>query len=233
MFNIALCINETEWIAETENMILKYSEANNIPMAVDVFCGLNELGKLGSKVYTYDLFILDLREISKTMPVVITMIREKNDGAEIVFITTKMIQIENWYEIRPIDILVYPFTYERFVKTLHAAIHQINSRYFQFSYKHNMHSVLYEDILYFESINRQINIVATNHKYAFYGKLKEVSLSLPQEEFLYVHKSYIINKRYIQEYSYRECVMTDMRRIPISQINRKEVRNKMKNIKKD
>ena len=57
----------------------------------------------------------------------------------------------------------------------------------------------------------------------FYGKLKDVADGLPQE-FIIIHKSYVVNREYIARYTYEAVEMTDGTVLNISKANRKQVR---------
>ena len=51
-------------------------------------------------------------------------------------------------------------------------------------------------------------------------------------EFLYIHKSIIVNYRYITKMKYDYVVMSDKRELPISQSKRKDVRNEYLKLRK-
>ena len=51
--------------------------------------------------------------------------------------------------------------------------------------------------------------------------------------FCAYHKSYFINYKYVIEYTYEWVKMKNGIQLPISQINRKEIRNKLLKLKKE
>lgn len=225
MLKIALCIKKTKLASVMENMILRYQKESNILLTVDVFSDVRELEHSIRADYMYDLFVLEFKEVSKKLPKIRKWIELYNDKAELVLVSSEIIELENWFEIRPMDILIYPFTYERLTKMLYTVRDEgSKDKYFHFSYKRRKYRIPLDEILYFESADRKINIITKGNQYIFYGKLQEIADKLSHEDFIYVHKSYIVNGKYIQEYSYREITMVNFEKIPISQKNRKRVR---------
>ena len=67
----------------------------------------------------------------------------------------------------------------------------------------------------------------------FYDKLDNVQKSIQSLEFWRIHKSYFINYKYVIEYTYEWVKMKNGIQLPISQINRKEIRNKLLKLKKE
>ena len=58
------------------------------------------------------------------------------------------------------------------------------------------------------------------------GKLKNIIKELP-EDFLVIHKSYVVNKQRIARYTYETVELDNGRVLTISQAQRKQVREKL------
>lgn len=61
----------------------------------------------------------------------------------------------------------------------------------------------------------------------FYGKLTEVEKALPAGLFLNIHKSYLVNVHYVEEYTYEWVKMVNGDILSISKIHRATVRKKI------
>ena len=70
-----------------------------------------------------------------------------------------------------------------------------------------------------------MRLVAQNEKFEFYGSLENIYSELKGSKFLFVHKSFIVNYRYIKEYEYEQVIMVDSTVLPISQSRRKAIRS--------
>jgi len=63
-----------------------------------------------------------------------------------------------------------------------------------------------------------------NHTYSFYGKLSDVAKQLEPEGFWQIHKSFLVNPKYIESLEYNEIVMANSDILPISQSRRKYIK---------
>jgi DNA-binding LytR/AlgR family response regulator len=61
----------------------------------------------------------------------------------------------------------------------------------------------------------------------FYGKLSEVEDKLRSQDFIMIHKSYLINFNHVVEYTYDYVKMSNKETLTISQNNRKAVREQL------
>lgn len=104
----------------------------------------------------------------------------------------------------------------------------IGREVFEYQSGQNFYRVPYEEILYFSSEGRQVKLQSVGEeKYPmFYGKLDQVLKQLSRG-FLMIHKSFVVNIRYIRQYNYESIVMTNGDELSISRPHRKEVRDRM------
>ena len=95
-----------------------------------------------------------------------------------------------------------------------------------FSYKseHNNHWIHLKDIMYFESLDRKIVFVDSENKtHEFYGTMDNVFDQIKTSGFMIIHKSYIINYRYVCEFHSSEIIMDNGKALPISKHRKNEV----------
>ena len=93
--------------------------------------------------------------------------------------------------------------------------------------KRVMYSVPCREIVALESKGHSIHIYDQNESRdrKFLGKLDELEEQLPKE-FLRIHKSYIVNMRYIDRVERNELLLSNGKRIPISRSKREEACNR-------
>jgi len=80
-----------------------------------------------------------------------------------------------------------------------------------------------DDILYFEGANNYVFIHTTSMRYLSYITLKSIEEQLPAEQFVKIHKSYIISKQHIRSMD-RYTVKINETDIPLGKTFRSEVK---------
>lgn len=78
-----------------------------------------------------------------------------------------------------------------------------------------------DDILYIESKDKYLIVNTVNETYTLHGKLSDLSGRLPGN-FLVPHKSYIVNIKYIKEFTRDDIKLTNDKIIPISRSRKTE-----------
>ncbi|MEO6541077.1 MAG: LytTR family DNA-binding domain-containing protein, partial [Ferruginibacter sp.] len=88
--------------------------------------------------------------------------------------------------------------------------------------------IFYADILFVEALQNYVTIHTTEKKYISYLTFKSVEEYLPTEEFIKVHKSFIIAASKVDSIDGNEIRM-GQHRIPISRTMKEEVMEKLLN----
>lgn len=136
------------------------------------------------------------------------------------------------YSLDAIDYLLKPIPFDRFLQAVNKA-----ARYFQtekpvekenqkdyFFVKSGYKSVKinFEEILYIESSREYVTIFTEANKYLHLESLKNMENLLPGNNFLRVHKSYIINIRYITAH-YGNTIEIKDQEIPIGRAYKENI----------
>lgn len=149
------------------------------------------------------------------------------------------------YEYRVADYLLKPFSYDRFLKAV-TNVHN-NSQFNDSSSiekdrnldhlfvkgdaKNKFHRIRYQEICYIEGLRNYVQFVCKDKKVITLQNMKSLETELPIQQFVRVHKSYIINLDAVKEIEGHSIIIDDQR-IPIGQSYRdnffKLIRNKTK-----
>ena len=104
------------------------------------------------------------------------------------------------YELDVVDYLLKPISFERFLKGVNK-VHDLLARentpdadasFFVKSEK-QMRKIYLRDILFVEALENYVSIYTTSGRVLTHSTLKRIGESLPDDQFLQTHKSYIIN----------------------------------------
>jgi len=115
------------------------------------------------------------------------------------------------YELDVIDYMLKPISFNRFIKGIEKAKEHkewmgykgqntpdkpssLEKDYIVLKANQKLHRIQYNEILYIEGMKEYVVFYTENQKLIIHASLKSLEKTLPNDEFLRVHKSYIVNK---------------------------------------
>src|SRR5690606_10190184 len=131
------------------------------------------------------------------------------------------------YTLDVIDYLVKPISFDRFLKASQKALEfsQLKARaennttpqvdYFFVKCDRKFEKVFFSDVIYIEGLQNYAVIHVGERKLITYITLTSLENQLPKEQFLKVHKSFIISVPHVQAIEKDEIIINNIR-IPIS-----------------
>lgn len=231
MLRIAICDDDKIICQQLEDMLTDIEEETNDQYEVEVFYSGEELYRYLKNNNRYNLIFLDIEMRDLNGVEVGKKIRdEMNDEAtQIVYISGREDYAMDLFEVRPLNFLIKPVSKNKVEAAVNKAIKILGESKHFYEYKNgNVNfSVSVGDILYFESDGRKVNIILMDDVKSFYGKLSEVEEKLRNQDFIMIHKSYLINFNHVIEYTYDYVKMSNKETLTISQNNRKAVREQL------
>lgn len=231
VMNISICDDDREFVSQLENMIVKYLDEHNYRADIQIFLRSEELIEYVENEGNMDLLFLDIEFDESTGIEIGKSIRDNynNDSVQIVFVSCKEHYAMQLFDIRPFNFLVKPVEYNKlsYVMDEFNRLFDLQQTFFEYHIGKQQFRINEQSILYFESKGKKINMVTTTGIRQFYGKLSEVNIRLLTKTFCTVHKSFIINTRYVTEYGREQVTMTNGDVIPISRSMRAHLNEKI------
>ena len=136
-----------------------------------------------------------------------------------------------------VDYLVKPFSFDRFLKAVNKAKRIVldddknqsvsNEETIFLNVDKTLHKVIISDIIRVESDRNYITVVTKNKKLTYIDSLKNWKEKLPENTFIQVHKSFIVNSKFVEKISGNELYLGD-NRIPIGRTYKQELLKKLK-----
>jgi DNA-binding LytR/AlgR family response regulator len=138
------------------------------------------------------------------------------------------------YTLDVIDYLVKPITFERFLKASQKALEfsRLKARadqgkvsdadYFFVRCDRKFEKVFFRDVSYVEGMQNYAVIHVAGKKLITYITLTSLENQLPKDQFLKVHKSYLISIPHVKAIETDEIILDDAR-VPISRTLREQV----------
>ncbi len=209
-----------------QNILKNY--INKIP-DLDIIATFNSATEahLFFKANTTDLVFLDINlpDISG-----IDFIKTVTTPPIVIMTTAYPNYAANSFELDTIaDYLVKPFSFDRFLKSINKAKRLDSSsesnettgatNTFFLNVDKTLHKITIDEILYIESDRNYITVASINGKLTYLDTLRNWIEKLPQD-FVQVHKSFLINTKHISKISGNELYINS-HKIPIGRTYKK------------
>lgn len=230
MYNIGICDDGKNVCGSIENMLVQYAQEKKIQVDTEVWYTGETLRDYLASGHHLDILFLDIELVKMTGMEVGSYIRNQLDnmGMQIIYISGKASYAQQLFKTLPLDFLVKPISQRQINDAMDMAIRIIkrkNER-FEFQQGKDYYYIPTGDIVYLQSEGRKVKVVSQKTTFEYYGKLKEAAKQL-SEDFIMIHKSFIINKEYVFRYTYEMVELVDGTILTISLANRKSVRDKI------
>ena len=157
------------------------------------------------------------------------------DVPQIIMVTSHSKYAIEAFENDVTDFLVKPPNKERFDKAVlkakkiaeWLALSSTDDEYIFIRVDGQDIKVLLKDILYIEAMSDYVRIQTIITKYTVLSTMKSISTRLPNDDFIRVHRSYIVNKINISSLKGDEIIIGELT-IPVSRSRKKELKLALK-----
>ena len=230
MYSVGICDDGENICTSIEDMLMQCAKELNIQLDISVWYTGEGLRDYLEKGNPLDILFLDIELFQMTGIEVGDYIRNQLDdmGMQIIYISGKASYAQQLFKTQPLDFLVKPISQSQVRDVLEMALRVMKRKKerFEFQQGKDYYYVPMRDIVYFGSQGRKVKIVTLKETFEFYGRLREVAQRLP-EDFIAIHKSYIVNKEYIFRYTYEMVELVNGTILTISPANRKQIRERI------
>lgn len=232
--SVAVCDDYLSVCSQIEDILVSIFNELSIKYDIDVFNSGKVLCDEMLRT-NYDIVFLDIQLPEMNGVDIGGYIRDKlkNEVVQIAYISAREEYAMELFDYRPINFLVKPITYEKIRKVIdkYLVISEQDNHIFTYKKGYEFFKIPMSDILYFENNNRKVRIVTKDSVDEFYDSMENIYSVVKLNKFLFIHKSTIVNYRYIKKLSYEQVTMTDGRVFSISQSRRKSIREMHMKIK--
>ena len=180
---------------------------------------------------TVDLIFLDIN-----MPTIngINFLKNSKTAASVIMTTAYPQYAVEAFELDVLDYLVKPIPFERFLKACGKAKEVFDYKrqsgqpdqqaadYFFIKCDNQIEKVMYNELLYAESMMNYVILHTASRKMIVYITLKSLEEQLPASQFIKVHKSFLVNRGKIQSID-GNMIHIGAQKIAISQNLREKV----------
>lgn len=171
-----------------------------------------------------DILLLDIKMPGMSGMDVARTLRDKDWRKILIFITGEEDQVFNSFDLQAFHFLVKPVADEKLKEVLENAVKGLE-RFGAESGKHDKYIEIQSGtshikvnlslLLYAEVYDRKTIIHLKNESIEYYGQLSALE-SLVGKDFYRIHRSYLVNMKYVERYDRTSVTLTGGDNIPIS-----------------
>ncbi|MDD3339850.1 MAG: LytTR family DNA-binding domain-containing protein [Lachnospiraceae bacterium] len=224
-----MCDDDKVVCVQIESILLDYSKGACLKLEPYVFYSGESLLNYLTQGNAVDLIFLDI-ELGRINGVEVgRQIRKvlKNFNCQIVYISGSDSYDRQLFDVQPLHFISKPIKDSVVIDDLKLYMERANKveAFFNYQKGHDTYKIAIREIIYFESLNREIKMITTKGDILFYANLQEVATYMAKHQFIQIHRSYLINYNHANILRYSEVVMSNGEVLPISRTKRQELRN--------
>lgn len=222
---IAICDDSSIFREQLLKELRDYFQS--LDVSIYPFTSGEELLK-GIEKSEYDIIFLDIEMGGIDGLETARRIRSENRDVPIILLTSHTELAMAGYEVRAFRFLGKPLEHDRLIQALQAIESQLHDdEKIIITIDGTQKFVLCKNIKYIKSENVYLNLVMNNTSYLIRKKLKEVIKELPEDLFVAVHRSYVVNLMYVESFDGNMILLDDGTSIPVARGNREQFKQKM------
>lgn len=223
MFSIAICDDEEYFCMRERQLILKYLTNKSFKCTIDMFQSGKELLKLKESISQYDIIFLDVNMEEIDGIETAKEIRKITRSVYIVFVTAFITYALEGYKVDAVRYLIKDD--ESLEKAINECLETILKKMdyeehkITFEFQEGKRKICLENIVYIESnLHKLVFHMAGKEavKYTMYAKLDDVNGLLQNAGFCRIHKSYLVNFKYVESVKRYKAVLSDGQSLGIS-----------------
>lgn len=233
MFRIAICDDENYFAEELKERISSYMLEKGVVFEIDLFRSGEALIELGMEVAQYTVIFLDINMDRMNGITTAEGIRKVCSEVFIVFVTAYVDYSLEGYRLDVIRYLLKGSAnlQGKIDECMDAVMDKINYSVTKrkYDFREGQKEILLERLLYVTSRlhTLEFHVMEDTVKvYTMYEKLNVLEKSLPENDFVRVHQSYLVNVKYIKKIIRFKAILTNGLEISIPKGRYTPVRQK-------
>ena len=226
MVRIAICEDNESCAKKISQKVSQYFWNKETEVKVCIFSKSNEITNINFT--DFDLFLLDI-ELGDISGIELGIkIKKAAPDAAIIYISAFYTYAISGYKARPIAYILKNDV--QFDKTLKDSLDDFFweklalKEIISLKNKESTRNIFLHEIVFIESFSRKLLIhLLDNENIEVYGKISDMEMQLCNKGFLRVHKSYLINMKFIRKISNYQILLENGKSIPASESRYSEI----------
>lgn len=219
---IAIVENEELQAQNLQEFLHKWLQEHNILYEIVHFKSGEEI--IASKIKNFDLVFMDILMDGIDGVTTAHKLRELGFNGQLVFLTSFAEYVFEGYNVHALNYLLKPVDYSKVAKCIEYVIKSLDAGLYTFQHRECVYRIPFSEIICFSSDNHYTQIITTQGTYRQMEPLRKIYSYLP-EQFLYCHRTAIINIEHVLMLNGRELLLSNKMSIPVSLTHLQNIRN--------
>jgi two-component system response regulator LytT len=215
VYRIGICDDDQEFMEEFKEQVEEFFENRSISCELCCYSSLEKLAQ-AQKREAFDLLVLDILLDGENGMEYARKLRREGNSVKLIFVTFYEEYAVDSYDVFPMYYLIKPLDHEKLKKALLRAL-SAGSCTLAFETAKKTLLVDSDSIYYMEIYNHSILIHKTDGTVEkVSGNLNNVENRLPDLLFVRIHRSYLVNLKYIQKIHHYYVVLPGGVQLPVA-----------------
>jgi len=197
---IAICDGEICWANVLKALVLTWGESRGITLEIECFQTLKSMAKKVLSAQDIDLLLLETDFAKETADGIVAADYLNRAGSKtpVIFVSANSSRADEGYLVeakgflgKPTDAAKLSFFLDRILDN------KMSDKFFSVNTGGQKTMIKHKDIVYMEIVNKTIKCCTTNSLFMFKGTLSKVLTELGTDNFVQVHKSFLVRKEKI------------------------------------
>lgn len=215
MFNICMCDDNNEFLLTLSKKLNEIAYKNNIEINIIKYSSSKSLiFNMDNKINFIDIYFLDILIDDSTGIDLANLIRKYNFNSQIIFLTSSKDHIFEALDTMPLHYLIkQTLNSKKLEEVFLKAIKLVSSKknnLFHYKVGHNIECIDKNKILFFEIRNRIVTMKCIDGtSIDFYCSMKNLITKINDDNFIQIHRSFVINSNYIKLINGKNVICND------------------------
>lgn len=216
MYRFAVCDDSPADRDYVTGLIQEWSRNAELSLQIDVYPSAESFLFAFAENKAVDVLFLDIEMGELSGMELAKRLRQMGAGLQIVFLTGYMEYIAEGYDVEALHFLIKPVTKKRLEAVLNRAVERLRNREnaLLLSLPDGLVRLPLYEIRYLEVMKNYVTVHAAE-RYSVKRSLNELTKNL-DESFYRMHRSYIVNLRFVKRITRTEVVLKDGTELPLS-----------------
>ena len=150
-----------------------------------------------------------------------------DNTTQIIYISGESRYAMELFDIRPLNFIIKPFDAVQIENVFMTGVKLIcnNKNLFEYKVRECIYREEYSKIYYFVCNCRKVEMVTKESKIDFYEGMDSLYQRVKNNNFLHIHRSYIVNDAHIVQFKANSVVMDNGEELPVSRSKKSKIRD--------